>query len=130
MSGAAAIPFTFPNRRVSRCEKVVYREPMDLSRPAGEDNCRAERRFYLRCGFDTDGAVRELFYAAKHETADVVELATDICILISQQLQTGSRLTELAVHAPAGFLGTIIATAIKIEAAEGEAVRAQYREVA
>jgi len=127
MPGAEGQKFQFPNRRISRCEKVVYREPADATRPADETNCRVERRFYVRCGFDTDGAVREIFFAAKKETSDLVELATDTCILISQQLQEGARLTELAVHAPKGFLGTIIATAIKIEADRGEEVRREYQ---
>lgn len=124
--GEAGRPVKLPARRISRCEKVEYRVAADASRPASEENCRVERKFFVRCGFAPDGSVREVFFAAKRETSDMVELASDTCILISKQLQDGARLGDLAVQAPAGLLGTIIATAIKMERECAAEVMAQY----
>jgi hypothetical protein len=101
-------PIALPDRRLSRCEPV---------RVAG-------RTFFLHCGFDVDGAVREIFVSSKQASSELAWMLEDTCIGISYRLQYGPRLAEIEVRGE--VMQAVIARAIEIEREEAAGVIAEY----
>lgn len=101
-------PFELPSRRVSRCEPVPH----------------GTLTFYLHCGFDADGVVREIFVNAKRETSHILEMLAETCIDKSHRLQYGARLSDLIVRGE--VMQKLVARAVVIEAECADDVRAEY----
>jgi hypothetical protein len=102
-------PIQLPDRRVSRCEKITL--------PSGHV-------FFLHCGFDVDGVVREIFVDASKVGSDLLDLLHEQCIQISYRLQYGPRLAEIETRST--MMATLLARAQVIEREEAAAVIAEY----
>lgn len=101
-------PHQLPDRRVSRGQRIKVQG----------------HTFFLHCGFDIEGAVREIFVSGKRETTDMMTMLTDQCISISYCLQYGARLGQIEVRHY--LMRAVIEHAREIEAQAAAAVVALY----
>lgn len=102
-------PIQLPDRRVSRGERV----PVE------------GRTFFLHCGFDLDGAVREIFITSKQATSELMQMLTDQARDVSFRLQYGPRLCDLTPRSV--VMQALIARAMVIEREEAASVIAEYQ---
>lgn len=102
-------PIELPGRRISRCERIAL---------------ETGHTFFLHCGFDLDGSVREIFVSSRKATSELAKMLADQAIAISYRLQYGPRLADLEVRSDA--MRTFIDRAIVIERECAAEVIAQY----
>lgn len=107
--GEQTRPIELPNRRVSRCERVKL---------------VSGHTFFLHCGFDLDGSVREIFIDSKKTSSEMLAMLTDLAVGISYHLQYGMRLTDVICNSD--VLRIMINRAIVIERECAAEVIAQY----
>ncbi len=103
-------PISLPERRVSRCERV----PTETG-----------HTFFLHCGFDLDGAVREIFVDCRRASSELAKMLIDQAMGISYRLQYGPRLTDLTPRSET--MRVILDRAIIIERECAAEVIEEYR---
>lgn len=103
-------PISLPERRVSRCERV--------STPEG-------RTFFVHCGFDWDGKVREIFVDCRQASSEMARMLADQAIGLSYRMQYGVRLAELTPRSETMQL--ILERAVAIERECAAEVIAEYQ---